>query len=1135
MFNKWLGLLFFLFYTTTWAQESSTFVRQSYAITSDTIQLSPNSINNAFFKITDTQGTEIDSSAYWVDFSKAQLVFKPHQLKNSDSIRVRYLPYPQFLTQEYRWYDKSRIVTGNNVLQSIQKETRTQNAESPFEGLNTSGSITRGLTIGNNQNAVVNSVLDLQISGKISDNITLRASIQDNNIPIQNNGYSQKLDQFDQVFIELAGNQWNIRAGDLFLENRKLSVLNFNKKVQGVATQFEWKNDQQKTTLYNSIGIVRGQYAKSSFTGTEGNQGPYKLKGSGGELYILVISGSERVFVNGLLLQRGENKHYMIDYNAGEIIFNATYPITSEMRIVVEYQYSDRNYNRFITYNGATHTQKNWYAGGYYYGEGDLKNQSLQQSLSNEQKQTLSLAGDNPALMNSPSAVPGTFTEDKVWYKKTLVNGVEIFEYTTNPNDQVFQVRFTFQGNNQGNYRLVNATAVQKIYEYIAPIGGIKQGSYEPIIKLIPPINLQIGAFEGGYKKEDKTLFATEIGVSKKDQNLFSNLDDQNNIGVAGKFQIKQRLYEGTSKVDAFSTYQIIQQRFTPVERLFSIEFDRDWNLNTTYNGNQQVLSSGIQADFTNQGKMLYQHDYLSFGNSFSGNKHSLLGHFQFNKWKISETGSVMKSQSNLSQTQFIRNQTQLRFHWNKNWTGATFRAENNQERLTATQQLSGISQRFSEYGYFIGRGDSTKVFTQLGYLHRLNDSVVSGNLQRVNYSQSYYLKSKLIQNEKNDLSLFINYRKLNFQDPSKSNIPSLNSRLLYNAFLWQQLVQSNTLYETLSGTVAQQDFTYLEVDAGRGVYTWIDYNNNGIQELSEFEVAQFIDQAKFVRVFLPNQIYIKTHQNKFSQTLTLNPLAWQSPTGIKKTLAHFYNQTAYLIERKLIQSNNGFDLNPFGQNGSEVLGLNTSIRNSLFYNRGKQHHSVTYNYLQNQIRNLLSIGLQENRNVSHQILYNHVIQKSWTINSGIKSIHIENFSENFENRNYIFKGYQFSPKIGYLFTKETSVDVFYEYQQKHNQINNLEKLNQQRLGVSFTYVSSQQFSANGEVSLYENNYEGPVNSPIIYQLLEGLLPGKNWVWRLLVQRNITNYLDVNLNYQGRQNETSKTIHTGSVQLRAHF
>jgi hypothetical protein len=56
--------------------------------------------------------------------------------------------------------------------------------------------------------------------------------------------------------------------------------------------------------------LVRGQYAKSNFTGVEGSQGPYKLKGQNGELYVLVISGSERVYVNGLLLERGENNDY---------------------------------------------------------------------------------------------------------------------------------------------------------------------------------------------------------------------------------------------------------------------------------------------------------------------------------------------------------------------------------------------------------------------------------------------------------------------------------------------------------------------------------------------------------------------------------------------------------------------------------------------------------------------------------------------------------------------------------------------------------------------------------------------------------------------------------------------------------
>jgi hypothetical protein len=52
---------------------------------------------------------------------------------------------------------------------------------------------------------------------------------------------------------------------------------------------------------------------------------------------------------------------------------------------------------------------------------------------------------------------------------------------------------------------------------------------------------------------------------------------------------------------------------------------------------------------------------------------------------------------------------------------------------------------------------------------------------------------------------------------------------------VFNQLIQSNSAYETNSGSIAQQEFTYLEVPIGQGVYTWNDYNNNGIQELQEF------------------------------------------------------------------------------------------------------------------------------------------------------------------------------------------------------------------------------------------------------------------------------------------------------------
>jgi hypothetical protein len=54
------------------------------------------------------------------------------------------------------------------------------------------------------------------------------------------------------------------------------------------------------------------------------------------------------------------------------------------------------------------------------------------------------------------------------------------------------------------------------------------------------------------------------------------------------------------------------------------------------------------------------------------------------------------------------------------------------------------------------------------------------------------------------------------------------------------------------------------------------------IQELQEFEVVPFIDQAKYIRVYLPNRVYIKTHQTKFSQSIILNPNQWQNENGFK-------------------------------------------------------------------------------------------------------------------------------------------------------------------------------------------------------------------------------------------------------------
>jgi hypothetical protein len=90
-------------------------------------------------------------------------------------------------------------------------------------------------------------------------------------------------------------------------------------------------------------------------------------------------------------------------------------------------------------------------------------------------------------------------------------------------------------------------------------------------------------------------------------------------------------------------------------------------------------------------------------------------------------------------------------------------------------------------------------------------------------------------------------------------------------------------------------------------------------------------------------------------------------------------------------------------------------------------------------------------------------------------------------------------------------------------------------MGIAVNYIGEKQFTLTGEFSYYRNDFTGNAQSPVAFQMLEGLQPGKNSTWRVLLQKNLTKYLDLNINYQGRQSETVKTIHTGSVQLRAFF
>jgi len=1119
------------------AQEQNSNYKTKKIAVSDTIYIDSVSINPSRFLVKLKNDILVDSSKYGVDFSKSIMFFK--EPIPADSVTIEYLRYPEYITKTYKQLDESIIVENTNSVQRLYKlnQSTLQNNFTPFDGLNTSGSISRGVTIGNNQNSVLNSELDLQISGKLSDKVSLRASIQDANIPLQENGYSQRLDEFDQVFIEVFSKDWNIRAGDIDLQNTNSYFANFTKRVQGLSVNVNLDKEDTKTNFFASGALVRGQFTTSQFTAQEGNQGPYKLRGPNNELYVLIVSGSETVYVNGLPIVRGEDKDYIIDYNAGEIIFNSTFPITSEMRITVDYQYSERNFSRFTIYGGGAYETDKLKLGVSVYSETDAKNQPLNQNLSPEQVQILADAGDDKSLMIAPSDVPENYSENRILYKKELINGVEAFVFSNDPNDELFSVKFTLVGNNQGDYIISNANAVTTIYEYVEPVNGISQGNYAPIVQLIAPTQLQVAVVNGTYKPSEKTDVYFEVAGSKNDQNLFSSLDDSNNNGFAGKLKVNQHLIKNDSlwSLRAFVDADLIQDNFKSIQRLYYAEFNRDWNLENPL-GNQNLLSSGLELVHPEKGMAIYKFEHLGYSQNFNGNRHNIFANLQLGQFNFLTNSSLLTSQGDVSTSKFFRTFNRLTYGFKKQWLGAKLASENNKQREIATDNLTALSQKFSAYEVFYGVGDSTKVFAEFGYKYRVNDSIRGNKLERVNRSNTYYVKSKLIQNANTNLGIYINYRTLKHEDQLLEDEQSLNSRLNYNQNLFKQMVQWNTIFETNSGTLPQQDFTYVKVEAGQGSYTWIDYNNNNIQELNEFEIAQFQDQGEYIRVLLPNQIFVKTHQNRLSQTLTINPQQWAvDESKSKQFWSHFYNQTSFLIDRKIRRDGNNFNLNPFQTDESNQLALNKSIRNVLFLNRGKQHYTTSYTFLSNTNRTVLSIGFQENKLKSHELNFNHKFAENWLVNFKTSLENNESLSENFVSRNYKIDETRFQPKLSYLFSENARFDMFYQYTSKDNTIGDMESLKQSNYGISFTYNSVQKISMTGEVNLFQNDFVGNSNTPVSYQMLEGLQPGKNFTWSLLAQKKLTKFLDLNLNYFGRKTETSKTIHTGTVQLKAYF
>jgi hypothetical protein len=560
-------------------------------------------------------GNEIlDTNFYELDPIHAILRFQPMMEKkypNVDSAEISYRTV-QFSANKI-YLHKNPVQNNPDTSYPNIFSFRPSEIKSDFfytEGLTKTGSISRGISFGNNQDLSVNSTLNLELSGKISDDVNISASITDNNIPIQPDGNTQQLQDFDQVFIKVYDKNNSLIAGDFWMKKPTGYFMNYNKRAQGASysrlTKPENKEEYQ-FGLNTGMAISKGKFARNVIQGVEGNQGPYRLRGAENELFIIVLAGTERVFIDGELLSRGQENDYIIDYNTSEITFTTNRLITKDRRIVVEFQYSDKNYARSIFFaNTEWMNDKNKI---YFnaYSEQDAKNQPLQQTLSTEQKDLLSFIGDSLDLAVSNSVEEVEFSSNMVLYKLVDSLGYDsVFVFSVNPDSALYRISFSFVGNNNGDYIQSEFTAIGKTFRWVAPdtVGSVivHKGNYAPVTLLTTPKQRQMvtAGWEHSFNKKSK--FGIETAYTKFDRNTFSPIHNEDDAGYGGKvfFEQTSSLQKKEDPLQLKSKVQLemIDNRFQQLERFRLVEFERNWNiLNTKLNGNHYITVGMLELE----------------------------------------------------------------------------------------------------------------------------------------------------------------------------------------------------------------------------------------------------------------------------------------------------------------------------------------------------------------------------------------------------------------------------------------------------------------------------------------------------------------------------------------------------------
>ena len=1089
---------------------------------------------------------------YNISYSKATFTLSdslPYSI--FDTLFVTYQTVKIGLKKEYKKRSlvvKYDVQKGDTV-QVVRTEAGGFTPEAIFgPGIQKSGTLIRGFTVGTTKDFTLNSGLRLQLSGNLTEDIEVVAALTDQNTPIQPEGNTERLEEIDKVFIQIKHPHATGVFGDYNLNNRNGEFGVINRKLQGLmgTVNFDPHNG------YVAIAGSRGKFNTNNFNGTDGVQGPYRLSGLGGEKDIIVLAGTEKVYVDGIEMVRGENNDYIIEYSNASITFTPKILITNASRISVDFEYSDQKFSRNFFGTGAQTivANKKLKIAFQYLQEGDDQDAPIDFTLSEEDKKIISDAGDDPlkavktgvalAVADSTGKIKGIYQA-----VDTLINSEPFTYYLYNPGDSlsIYNVSFSYVGENNGDY--IRLALGQ--YQFV----GIKQGGYLPVIFLPLPQLKQLGNLTTAITPFKNVELDLEYAGSLWDKNRLSNLDDKDNYGYAGNVFLKVQ----PSKVDIGSlslgkigfSYQerFINKRFTSTDRFNEVEFDRLYNTTGSSTQNderfRELKLNLIPIDELNINSSA---GFLKRGDSFKSDRYNnSIRLSDQKKYNVYYNLDYVDTRNQTVKSKWLRQAGDASYtFWGLIKPGFNFLAENKRDKHSERDSLLAGSLEYTELNPYIQLLEIEGLTFNAKYSRRDDFLPLNGLMEKesVAKTQIYDLAYHGIKQVSTSLNLTIRdknytetYKELGFLDTEQLLIRSQSK---FN--FWEKILNGDLYYEVSTEKQAKLEKIFVRVEQGTGNYKYLgDLNNNGIADENEFEPVLF--DGDFILVTRPTDelfpvINLKTNTRWKIQYEDI----FNKNTFIGAVLEPLSSETSWRIEEITKETDLSkiyfLQLKYFQQPGVTIRGTNF-FQQDIFINENRQDLSFRFRYAQNLSLSDYNSGVDNGYNRERSLRIRFRMIKEVSNQTDIVNLTDNDTAPSPSTRNRklldnnITTDFSYRPinivEVGFKFKVGRTEDSFPESP-------TIIDLNSQVIRLNISFAQTGRFRLELErTELIVNT----LDNVIPFEMLNGNQLGKNYFWRLNFDYRVASFLQTTISYDGRWQGRGRVIHTARAEAKAYF